>query len=423
MHNRFYNEFDSERSGQLRGDDDDYRSAFQRDRDGVIYSSAFRRLQAKTQVFLSGQYDFYRTRLTHSIEVAQIGRSICNRLLARGAPLAPDFRIDPDLVESICLAHDLGHPPFGHAGERTLHRLMRDGYGGFEGNAQSLRIVGETIYSAGSQRRGLRPTRAFVDGILKYKRLWSDDRAADNHFLYDEQRSWREFALPDWERGRAAGGGADWPRSIECQIMDWADDTAYSVNDIADGVNAGFLDYVRIARWGERAGLDDAASGHLGKLLEALRDGFIDAWAGKRVGRFVKACRIEERGHPLAARSNRHRFALAVAPEARAEAELYKRLSVELVFRSPKIRQLEYKGDYILERVFRALENAYIHQTGAAPPGLLPESFHRRATAAASAHARARLLCDYLAGMTDGFATRTFKRLFDPDFGSISELA
>jgi len=116
--NRFYQDFDFERSGGERRRD--YRTPFQIDRDRIIHAHAFRKLQSKTQVFLSGEYDFYRTRLTHSMEVAQIGRSICTYLQSRGAPLEPDFTIDSDLVEAVSLAHDLGHPPFGHSGERTL---------------------------------------------------------------------------------------------------------------------------------------------------------------------------------------------------------------------------------------------------------------------------------------------------------------
>src|SRR5215211_3075150 len=111
MVNRFYNAFDSESLGA--GRKTDYRTPFQIDRDRIIHAHAFRKLQSKTQVFLSGEYDFYRTRLTHSMEVAQIGRSICAYLLSRGDPLSGDFQIDPDLVEASCLAHDMGHPPFG----------------------------------------------------------------------------------------------------------------------------------------------------------------------------------------------------------------------------------------------------------------------------------------------------------------------
>ena len=145
MQNDFYNAFDRE---ELDPRDEDYRSVFQRGRDRLIHNAAFRRLQAKTQVFLSGEYDFYRTRLTHSIEVAQIAGSTARYLNASSDQLGDDFKIDYSLVESSALAHDIGHPPFGHAGEKTLHRLMLP-WGGFEGNAQTLRLITRIIFTSG----------------------------------------------------------------------------------------------------------------------------------------------------------------------------------------------------------------------------------------------------------------------------------
>ena len=197
MINRFYGDFDTaRRSGASDGGD--YRTPFQIDRDRVLHTPTFRRLQNKTQVFWSGEYDFYRTRLTHSLEVAQIGKSICHWLKSRrDGPLAEDFFIDPDLLEAVCLSHDLGHPPFGHAGERTLNHLMR-GHGGFEGNAQTLRLLTERIFSA--KRRGMDPTRAFLDGVLKYKSPWSGLIAAtgeppEHHFIYDDQQAYLDWAM------------------------------------------------------------------------------------------------------------------------------------------------------------------------------------------------------------------------------------
>src|SRR3954468_6434451 len=179
--NRFYTSFDTQPLAEMRRED--YRSPFQIDRDRVIHSHAFRKLQSKTQVFLSGEYDFYRTRLTHSMEVAQIGRSICHFLRTRGAPLADDFFIDGDLVEGVCLAHDLGHPPFGHSGERTLQELMMK-WGGFEGNAQTLHLLTKTMIQNETNVRGIQPTRALLDGVLKYKKLFSEfSRPPTNHFL------------------------------------------------------------------------------------------------------------------------------------------------------------------------------------------------------------------------------------------------
>ena len=150
--NTFYNAFDTERLSGWESDGD-FRTPFQMDRDRVLHTPAFRRLQSKTQVFWSGEYDFYRTRLTHSLEVAQIGRSICHWLKQSSELLSDDYFIDPELVEVVCLSHDLGHPPFGHAGERSLNYLMHE-YGGFEGNAQTLRLLTERIFFCERDRNG-----------------------------------------------------------------------------------------------------------------------------------------------------------------------------------------------------------------------------------------------------------------------------
>ncbi|MFA5264840.1 MAG: dNTP triphosphohydrolase [Opitutaceae bacterium] len=200
MANRFYNAFDSETFGGPRKVD--YRTPFQIDRDRIIHAHAFRKLQSKTQVFLSGEYDFYRTRLTHSMEVAQIGRSICHYLLSRGAPLKEDFQIDSDLVEAVCLAHDLGHPPFGHSGERTLQELMLP-WGGFEGNAQTLHLLTSTMFQNQSGTRGMLPSRGLLDGVLKYKKLFREfPSPPSNHFLYDPQESVRDFVFRRGEDSR-----------------------------------------------------------------------------------------------------------------------------------------------------------------------------------------------------------------------------
>ncbi|HQW28519.1 MAG TPA: dNTP triphosphohydrolase, partial [Verrucomicrobiales bacterium] len=240
MKNEFYEPFDWERiGGEPAKREGEYRSPFQVDRDRIIHTSAFRRLQNKTQVFFSGEYDFYRTRLTHSIEVAQIGRSLCNRLNQVSPFLRPTYCIDSDLVEAACLSHDIGHPPFGHTGERTLHRLMAP-FGGFEGNAQTLRILATILFGPD---RGMNPTRALMDGVLKYKTLFGEVEQQKNHFLYAEQAEILHFvtAREPFPEGLTPGKVRNGFRSIECLIMDWADDTAYSLNDIADGIYAGFL--------------------------------------------------------------------------------------------------------------------------------------------------------------------------------------
>jgi dGTPase len=414
IENQFYNRFDLETITPR--EPDDYRTPFQTDRDRIIYSSAFRRLQAKTQVFLSGEFDFYRTRLTHSLEVAQIGRSIASFLKQISPSLSEEYFVDPDLIEAVCLTHDLGHSPFGHAGERTLHHLMKP-FGGFEGNAQSLQIVTETIYPGLDARRGMNPTRAFVDGILKYKKLFRECPDATNHFIYDEQEYLRGFVLGEIEL--SLFNDLNHYRSLECEIMDWADDTAYCLNDLVDSMNAGFLRFERVKRWAENQNLPADQVRHAETVLSAIRDGKAEARFSKKIGAFIRSCSLIERAGPLALSSNRYRFGLFVDPAVRAEAEFYKKLSQDLVFDHSQLHQLERKANVILEGLFAAFSESYLADRGFR---LLPESFDRIIRLKQSKRARARILCDYIAGMTDGFAIRTYKRLYDPDFGSLLDL-
>ena len=412
--NSFYNSFDVECLHTREADD--YRTPFQTDRDRIIYSSAFRRLQAKTQVFLSGEFDFYRTRLTHSLEVAQIGRSICSFLKQTSPFLNEEFFVDPDLVEAVCLTHDLGHSPFGHAGERTLHDLMKK-FGGFEGNAQSLQIISETIYPGLESRRGMNPTRSFIDGILKYKTLFNENPEALNHFIYDEQAYLRSFVLgsiqpsdiPDLNRFR----------SLECEIMDWADDTAYCLNDLVDSINAGFLRFERVQQWAEMQNLRGDQAQHAETILSAIREGKAESRFSRKIGTFIRSCSLFERTTPLSRSTNRYRFGLQIEPFVRTEADFYKRLSQDLVFDHSQLHQLERKSHVILEGIFRVFSDCYLENGSSR---LLPESFDRIIRLKQDPRTRARALCDYVAGMTDGFAIRTYKRLFDPDFGSILDL-
>jgi dGTPase len=427
MSNRFYGDFDTERRSHP-GDGADYRTPFQIDRDRVLHTPTFRRLQNKTQVFWSGEYDFYRTRLTHSLEVAQIGKSITYWLKSRpDSPLEPDFHIDPDLVEAICLSHDLGHPPFGHAGERTLNHLLRE-QGGFEGNAQTLRLLTERIFSA--RRTGMDPTRAFLDGILKYKSLWSELNGPDgpptHHFLYDDQHAHLDWAMGgiDFPLELTPGNARDAFKSIECQVMDWADDTAYSLNDLSDSVRAGFLNIERIEAWAEKSGEATGEATPLGDLMRAIRRRKVDPFVGKRIGRYIQATHLERDVNFLSHLTHRYRFRLAVDDDVRAESALFKRLAFEVVFLSPQLKQLEHKGSRMLRQLWEVLGERYIagHRIDGQDFQLLPADTAAEIAAAPSQPARARLVCDFLAGMTDGYAARTYKRLFSPDFGSIGDL-
>lgn len=418
--NHFYNTFDCEFLGIRKGED--YRTPFQRDRDRIIYSSALRRLQAKTQVFLSGEYDFYRTRLTHSIEVAQIGRSICNYLWRQDPLLNTDFYIDPDLVEAVCLAHDLGHPPFGHSGESTLNRLMLN-FGGFEGNAQTLRMLTEIIYSSGSERSGMNPTRALMDGVMKYKTLMSQSESTDRYFLYDDQEHYLTFIFDNRSIPPPVKPGEKLNkfRSMECQIMDWADDTAYSLHDIIDGVHARFINPINLEKWAQNQDLDRIESEWLEGIISAIMEGVVERTFSRKIGDFIAACRLDKDNNFMKDLTNRYRYRLVVDETVRKEADFYKKISSDIVFDSPQMQQLRYKWNYILEKIFAALRIKYLEEKTKSAQ-LLPEATHQMALEIRDDKKRMRIICDHLAGMTDGFAIRTYRRLFDPEFGSISEL-
>ncbi len=430
--NRFYSDFDLERTVPAKLRPGEYRNAFQIERDRIVFSYPFRRLQSKTQVFQAGEYDFYRTRLTHSIEVAKICRSICGYLLHASDELGPDFFIDPDLTEAIGLAHDLGHPPFGHIGERRLNELMAP-HGGFEGNAQTLRILTELIYERPGHTEGLAPTRAFLDGVMKYKALHRERIAAagaggpsypENHFLYDDQSGQRTAVLGGDEPPPEFADPVTLNRfkSIECQIMDWADDTAYSLNDIVDGIHARYINGASLEGWAARQdALTPVQQDRLETLARVIRENRFEPYFGSRVGDFVHACTLRRRDGFLSDRSHRHAFDLEIDHALAQECALYKRIALDLIFRSPQIQQIEFKGGFILTRLFNALAEQFVDGK---TDGLriLPPATADLIRCEATERGRFRLLCDAIASLTDGQAVRTYKRLFDPDFGSIAEL-
>ncbi len=417
--NSFYSVFDTATRRERPPQAGEYRSAFQIDRDRIIHSAAFRRLQSKTQVFLSGEYDFYRTRLTHSIEVAQIGRSICAWLAEQKTPLPEGARIDADLVESACLAHDLGHPPFGHTGERTLHRLMQP-YGGFEGNAQTLRLLTQTIFNNG--REGMNPTRALLDAILKYKTLHKDAGGAKNHYIYDEHEEWLDFTVGGhaFPADLPPGPARNRFKSIECQIMDWADDTAYSVNDLADGIQAGFIDGSRLEKWASQQQLSSVESAQIEFLCAAIAKGRVEAYLNRQIGDCIRATRLEPAENFLSPFSQRHSWSLEVAPEMKAVSKLNKRIALDLVFKTPQLQQLDFKADFILTRMFEVMRNCYIEENQSSLH-LMPAIYEEEVRKAQDPSTRARLVCDWVASMTDAFAFRTYRRLFDANFGSITD--
>ncbi|RFC49034.1 MAG: dGTPase [Verrucomicrobia bacterium] len=421
MENLFYSGFDTESLDPRPQRLQEYRSPFQIDRDRIIHSSAFRALQSKTQVFLSGEYDFYRTRLTHSMEVAQIGRSICAFLNSRSSLLHPEFSLDPDLVEAACLAHDLGHPPYGHRGERTLNRLMRP-WGGFEGNAQTLRLLTETIFEYG----GMNPSRGLLDGILKYKTLRAELSNPERHFIYNDQDRYLDFVLAgrDFPAGFTPGKARNGFRSIECQIMDWADDTAYSLHDIIDGIQAAFITQDRLERWAAAQPDQDTVAPVVAMIIKNIREQKLESRAGRRIGDFITACSLVEDPGFMSPTTNRHRFRLRIDDAIQTECQVYKRIATSLVYGSHQLQQLDHRADFILSRLFDALAETYIEpsQPGGDHMPIVPPALEQRIWNAGNETARARLICDHLASLTDVSATRTYKRLFDANFGSITDL-
>ena len=224
-----YTEIDKERFLTEEGSGRSARTEFARDRARVTHSSALRRLGAKTQVLQPGSNDFARTRLTHSLEVAQVGRE-----------MAVEFGIDPDIVDTACLAHDLGHPPFGHNGEKGLNEWAKD-FGGFEGNAQTLRLltrIEQKVYSKDGVAFGLNLTRASLDASCKYpwtREFAVQDTGADRSIKFGVY----EDDVPVFEWLRL--GAKERVKCFEAQIMDFSDDVAYSVHDFEDAVVEGFI--------------------------------------------------------------------------------------------------------------------------------------------------------------------------------------
>jgi dGTPase len=421
MSDDFYGPFDRDclRNESNPERKQDYRSVFHQDRDRLMFTSSFRRLQAKTQVFQAGEYDFYRTRLTHSLEVSRIADSIAVWLRAA----RPEVRVDPHLLEGICLAHDIGHPPFGHAGERALNQVMEP-YGGFEGNAQTLRILTRTIYSDSQKRSGMSPSRALLDGVLKYKRLHRDRGESTHHFIYDDQADVLEFCFgPGDLSGKLGANEVNGFQSLECQIMDLADDVAYSCFDIVDGAKARFLTADKVKAWRDEkeAKLDAVQRKTVDELLEMMAKGSLQRKMNGIIGELIQTASLAPAENFMTSQTRRHAYALVRQPEAEVRIKLHKTLCRDLVYGSSALQQIEFKGGHILKQLTQTLFDNYL-ETSARPAVLVPDEVHRAVLGAKTKAEGARLLCDHLSGMTDAYALRSYKRLLDPDYGSISEL-
>ncbi len=383
------------------------RGPFVRDRARVLHSAALRRLAAKTQVVAVGSGDFPRTRLTHSLECAQIGREL-------GAALG----CDPDLVDAACLAHDLGHPPFGHNGEAALAQLAA-GCGGFEGNAQSLRLI--TRLEAKVPGAGLNLTRAALDATLKYPWLGpgEDTSSAGKYGAYGDDAP--AFA---WIR---AGAPPERP-CLEAQVMDWADDVAYSVHDLEDGLQAGLVTFAALRDSAERASvcqltlesycppglatqaeLDEVFAGLLAlDCWPADFDGSLRALAAVKhltselIGRFCGTVQRATRpaGHPPL---RRYAADLTVPRQQRLECALLKGVTARYVMNRAGVAAAQAREREIIAELADAI--------AAGAPGTLDPLFRSQFVAAPDDRARLRVVTDQVASLTDTSAIAWHNRL------------
>jgi len=354
-----------------------HRTEYQRDRDRIVHSTAFRRLVYKTQVFVNHEGDLYRTRLTHSLEVAQIARSVARAL-----------GLNETLAEAICLAHDLGHTPFGHAGQDSLNECMRE-LGGFEHNLQSLRVVDE-LEERYAEFAGLNLTFETREGILKHCSAANARRLGDLGARFLERRQ----------------------PSLEAQLANLADAIAYNNHDVDDGIRAGLItiDELRdIAIFRRQYDLVAARYPDLGarrmvhEIVRRMIDYLVNDLIGASQASIAAAAPasvddVRARPDPL----------LTFSAEVLAEHLELKRYLREHLYRHYRVLRMTTKA----RRVVRELFNAMLETVELMPTE--HQEAARRMEAADGRPGRARAVADYIAGMTDRYAIREYGRLFDP---------
>jgi len=409
-------------------------SQAQRDRARIIHSASFRRLQSKTQVLGIGESDFYRTRLTHSLEVAQIGSGICEHLREKYKDEVDYLEWIPTLsqIEAICLAHDLGHPPFGHGGEVALNFYM-NGHGGFEGNGQTLRIVSKL--GEYSPDCGLDLTRRTMLGLLKYPVIHKEVALYSNicscktkinidgykppKCIHDDDidiLDWILEGIPENDKllfrkpisGVNSVSKAQF-KGFDTSIMELADDISYGVHDLEDALA---LQLVTFKQWKneviEKMGTGNIIHGDIGfyndKLFSESNKDRKHA-ISKLIGYFIPSIEVYKNSEfetPLL------KYQVKMSDEAGMLLKLLKDFVFKNVIKRPEVQTLEYKGQQMVLSLFEVL-----HEN---PKRLLPASTYNKYQESDN---KSRVICDYISGMTDSYATKLYHKLFSPDIGSI----
>lgn len=422
----------------------DVRSEWERDYARLIHSSAFRRLQSKTQVLGLGESDFYRTRLTHSMEVAQIGVGIVRWLKSLHENQAEIVNALPPsaLMNSICLAHDIGHPPFGHGGEVALNLCMRN-YGGFEGNGQTLRILSKLDkYTA---EHGLNPTRRLLLGVLKYPASYGETvkpeaygdvptpswlcKAGEQHppkcYMDDEKDDvvkWifeplaadEKLTFTNIQDDDKSGHLKPMYKGLDTSIMELADDISYSLHDLEDAISLGMIakkDWISHNEGNEELfrGCDEDSTS-LAEDLFSEESYQRKKAIGNLVHKFIISTKISESGISSATTDLITWNAYMDEAHKKLLKHIFK-LVMNRVIKSSNVQQLEFKGQRLVVELFDALSSD--------PERLLPGNAQKRYKAESTQQKKMRIICDFIAGMTDEYATRLYEKLYYPHKGSI----
>ncbi|MBH5319478.1 dGTPase [Paenibacillus sp. GSMTC-2017] len=427
--NPFYSEFDTLRKENLSSAKErvSIRDNFERDFGRIVHSSAFRRLQSKTQVIGTGEGDFHRTRLTHSLEVSQIARGIATTLNFTDNILKEENKIDISLIEAAALAHDLGHPPFGHQGEKALHKSMSKFNLGFEGNAHTFRLLTNLEGSKGS---GLDLTRATLLSILKYPAtidrlnnemivtkppktsVFKEDEVAFEWLLDPFSLEEKEY-ITSISEGIENKHKKTLTKTLECSIIELADDIAYATHDFQDAVKLNLIrfddvmDILRCYKDTVSSRIVVAYTKVLSDTLNDERSKIKDLFADL-ISAFIADIRLSERNDFP---SNRLRYVAQLSEGNLALLNGLKKLVEEKVILTQRVQTIEWRGGFVISNLFNAMFHNEL---------LLPED--DRKNWSNNDEKNARIVCDYLAGMTDSFALKMYSRLFESSNGRLFDI-